>query len=124
MRCKSNGNFEPFQYHDNYTYCIDEETGELTDHPVDHRYFTDLPCGECTEFQNYLLKINQLWFIFLVLKLAKNKYSYETKCLSDYNEQVEMFAELVEDGNIIVNFDLPQCDLDGTYAPVQCINNK
>lgn len=48
MRCKSNGNFERFQYHDNYTYCINETIGQLLEHPVNYKYFSDLPCGKST----------------------------------------------------------------------------
>lgn len=44
VRCKPNGNYEPFQIYGNYTYCVEESTGKVIDRPVRYEHAKDLPC--------------------------------------------------------------------------------
>ena len=44
IRCQSNGNFERYQSYGNYSYCIDEITGQVQDRPVLMEHASELPC--------------------------------------------------------------------------------
>ena len=46
MRCKSNGNYEPFQMITNYTYCINTTSGEMLMKPVQKSNQDKLPCSK------------------------------------------------------------------------------
>lgn len=56
--------------------------------------------------------------------VAKYRYKFETPCIADYNQAVENLVELKDSGLLLINYDLPQCDLDGSYSPVQCLNDR
>lgn len=99
MRCKANGNFEPYQTHLHYAYCVHEANGTMWDRPVVLKSQKDLPCFE------------------------KSSYHFKTPCIREYNEAVKNRTEK-EKSYRVVGYDLPNCDLDGSYAPVQCRNDK
>ncbi|XP_027202590.1 uncharacterized protein LOC113796501 [Dermatophagoides pteronyssinus] len=103
IRCQSNGNFERYQSYGNYSYCIDEITGQVQDRPVLMEHASELPCYS----HRYPFKRS------------------DDSCISKYNNSVNEYYKLQnENGYNVVAFDLPNCDLDGTYAPIQCENNK
>src|SRR6218665_976727 len=55
---------------------------------------------------------------------GKSSYTFQTPCIAKYNAAVINITKLEKDGFAVVGFELPQCDLDGTYQAVQCFNNK
>ncbi|UXI21922.1 Homeobox protein GBX-1 [Sarcoptes scabiei] len=100
VRCKPNGNYEPFQIYGNYTYCVEESTGKVIDRPVRYEHAKDLPC-------------------------YSHRYSFQTACLSHYNKMINEYHRIEK--NLKANsigFDDVNCDLDGSYSPVQCENDK
>jgi hypothetical protein len=46
LRCKANGNYEPFQFVGNLTYCVNTTSGELHERPVHKRDIDQLSCRE------------------------------------------------------------------------------
>ena len=45
-KCQSNGNFEPFQVVDNYTYCVNTTEGKVFERAVGKRDVDQLSCSE------------------------------------------------------------------------------
>lgn len=54
MRCKANGNFEPYQTHLHYAYCVHAANGTLWDRPVVRKSEKDLPCSKWSCFDKFL----------------------------------------------------------------------
>ncbi|KAI2802501.1 hypothetical protein BLOT_009957 [Blomia tropicalis] len=99
MRCKSNGNYEPYQIHLHHAYCIHEKNGTMWDRPVVRSGTKDLPCFE-------------------------DRYQFKTDCVNRYNQALANITKHEKEDYLVVGFDLPRCDLDGSYQPVQCQNDK
>jgi hypothetical protein len=101
QRCKANGNYEPFQTNGNMTYCVNVTSGELHDRPVHKRDSDQLPCN-------------------------KYRYPYNSECMTNYTrvmKEIENLENLEGENQIVVGYDVPKCDIDGTFAAVQCMNS-
>ncbi|XP_054163327.1 thyroglobulin-like [Oppia nitens] len=98
MRCKANGNYEPFQATNNFTYCVNTTDGILHERAVSKQNTDQLPC-------------------------AHESYSYNTDCIKRYFEAIKNIELLEDEEYMVVGYDVPKCDLDGNYAPVQCLND-
>ena len=84
-----------------------------------------------TNIQIILIYFFQLIFFHSYeSKNKKDSHRYPFKrsddsCISHYNRTVNEYYKLQNvHGFNVIAFDLPNCDLDGTYAPIQCENDK
>lgn len=97
LRCKANGNYDDFQCTDDTCYCIDGKEVAPKDSIV-----AGLKCfveGEHDpEFSTPCFKL---------LKSIKQK-------IQNYSINYDS----------VIGYDLPECDVDGSFAPVQCKKDK
>ncbi len=60
--------------------------------------------------------------------MAENDKNYvmdeKAKCIVHYFNVTKQIEKKESEGYLVVGWDKPRCDLDGSYAPVQCLNNK
>ena len=63
--------------------------------------------------------------MLIYLKLPvdqKTDYSQETDCIKEYKNTIKEIEKKKEKGFLVVGYDVPNCDIDGSYKPVQCLN--
>ena len=47
-----------------------------------------------------------------------------SKCIERFFNATKEIQKKEDEGYMVVGYDVPQCDLDGTFAPVQCLAKK
>ena len=63
-------------------------------------------------------------FVNIFFLLVEDRYQFKTDCVNRYNQALANITKHEKEGYLVVGFDLPRCDLDGSYQPVQCQNDK
>ncbi|XP_022255899.1 thyroglobulin-like, partial [Limulus polyphemus] len=102
-RCKSNGNYESIQKTRDYLFCVDEN-GKLEKSPIfRNRTLSTLPCYDD--------------------KIHKN-YKTPPPCYEERKTLINKIKIRESKGFTVVGLDLPRCDPDGTYAPIQFNGSK
>ncbi|CAG2116791.1 unnamed protein product, partial [Medioppia subpectinata] len=98
VACKSNGNFEEFQVNDDYVYCVNVTEGNVLERAVNKSSMDQLDCKD------------------------KAPQKFITNCQKRYINATLEIEKLEAEGHLVVAYDIPKCDIDGTFAPVQCLN--
>jgi hypothetical protein len=64
-------------------------------------------------------------FIFILIS-DKHRYPYISECMKNYTRVIKEIEALEEDDDkmIVVGYDIPKCDIDGSFAAVQCMNSQ
>jgi len=124
MRCKPNGNYLEYQRHNGYDYCVFPQNGTLRDRPVQMKYAKDLSCCEYSLSSSPKTCPLILSLPFSVVKSDRKPYEFYTDCIKKYNESITAISDKEKKYSSVVGWQTPRCDLDGSYAPVQCFNNK
>ena len=119
MRCKANGNYEDFQMIGNYTYCMNTTSGEILAKPVLRSNQDKLPCSEYGKKQ----LSTQLIYSKLLVD-HKGDYTQETDCIKRYKSTLKEIEKKKDKGYMVVGYDVPSCNIDGSYKPVQCLNSQ
>ncbi|XP_023225825.1 thyroglobulin-like isoform X2 [Centruroides sculpturatus] len=97
LRCEANGNYDNFQCTDDSCYCLNEKEVVSRDNVVE-----GLKC-----------------FIE-----GKHDRHFSTPCFKLLRSMKQNIANTSKYYDYVIGFDLPECDVDGSFAPVQCKNDK
>ncbi|KAF7270579.1 hypothetical protein GWI33_016470 [Rhynchophorus ferrugineus] len=102
FRCTANGDYDTLQCINKKCLCVDTADGAPT-YPT-----------------KSLVNMTEISKTTLPCYTLSKKGQYYKPCELEYMELLEELEELEAEGYTkVVGFDFPNCDLDGTYAPVQ-----
>ncbi|CAG0900164.1 unnamed protein product [Darwinula stevensoni] len=101
LRCELNGNYKSLQCEKDICFCVNGTTIEFIGPFLPKSLMTLLPCYDPEEFPDEM-------------------YYPLYSCGYHYNLFQERDEEHAAHGSIAKAVDFPSCDVDGTYAPVQC----
>lgn len=102
MRCTENGNFDSVQCTDTSCFCMDEN-GELDGRIVE--YGEPLPHLKCFNSE-------------------KHSISYLTPCFKKLRDTKVRIQNYTANNIHVIGLEVPDCEIDGSYAPVQCYQDK
>ncbi|CAH1110393.1 unnamed protein product [Psylliodes chrysocephalus] len=101
FRCAANGDYENVQCINDQCFCVDAYDGVPT--------YPDEPTVNITEISNTTLKCYK----------KQQPWHYQ-KCELEYIKILNEYNSFKKDGyNMLLGFEYPKCDMDGTYQAVQ-----
>ncbi|KFM71752.1 Nidogen-2, partial [Stegodyphus mimosarum] len=101
LRCLPNGDYDPLQCTEDFCYCINENTNVVGYIVPANTSIKDLTCYD-------------------QIRHRYDDASLRSKCWRERNSLLIQIEDYKSQGVKILGVDLPECDLDGSYVPVQC----
>ncbi|XP_071040481.1 equistatin isoform X2 [Parasteatoda tepidariorum] len=102
LRCLPNGNYDPIQCSDESCYCMGDEFHTFG---IVAKSIKELLCYDKRSHRD-------------------DDEMLRSKCWHEQNFLERQIQNYTENGVRVIGAYLPKCDLDGSYAPVQCKKNE
>ncbi|GIX80289.1 nidogen-2 [Caerostris darwini] len=101
LRCLPNGHYDPLQCSENWCYCMEDANPDTVDEARFNTSLRDLKCYD-EDVHGHI------------------DPTFRTRCWKERIGLKRVVRKHEMQGIALIGLDLPRCDLDGSYAPLQC----
>ncbi|CAL1288868.1 unnamed protein product [Larinioides sclopetarius] len=105
LRCLPNGDYDRLQCTEEWCYCMESEHPDIIEDATFNTTLKELSCYDETVHKYF-------------------DAAFRSKCWNERNNLKQIIKKHKDQNIALIGIDLPECDLDGSYAPVQCKNEK